>query len=429
MIKNKKVKKTLKILTPLVVVLFISSFFIYPYFVGKIIEESFKGVEESFKQNKNINPASSFERSYFSSKGTLSIDLPFELAKIDQAGSLKTSLEGAFNHLFLTSSNKLIIQGFKELGIENPLEILIKGNYGPLAGIHHEFKVADINLEATPKRPSSLEAKGVKASLTLGRDFSFKKISFDIPHLLKREGVMEYKIDNLQSLFYSSSDWGKIDSGLSLSFDSVSSLEQNFGPGVLDLTLRNIDAKAYQDLKPILGSFLKNSSNQAALIQVAIKAMRVLPRLLSLAPILEISRLNFNTPKGELMGHAAFQLKKDDDVNFSNVLDLFNAIVDLRAPKGAIHEMILQYQKVGILMKANLLTSTPEQQKKVLDKEKDKMEKEAQELIKKYIAQGHLKEEGNFYSFMATYQQRKLLLNGKAINFGELMPDLGIPGI
>jgi uncharacterized protein YdgA (DUF945 family) len=123
-----------------------------------------------------------------------------------------------------------------------------------------------------------------------------------------------------------------IDFTAQLSLQQAKTADRSFGPGELSLAVNNVPATALERLNAIQQRVRNSSlaSRDFALQAAGIEAAGLLPELLSHGIVIDMERLYFNTPDGEIIGHFHFSLPKTDPSSLMNIPYL-KSIIDLDA--------------------------------------------------------------------------------------------------
>ena len=112
-----------------------------------------------------------------------------------------------------------------------------------------------------------------------------------------------------------------IDYTTEVSLHQLRATGKTFGPGELILTINNIPAAALERLNTIQQRAMNASSpdHTIALQTAGIEAMGLLPELISHGISIDMERLYFNTPDGEIVGRINLRLPKSNPASLLNI--------------------------------------------------------------------------------------------------------------
>jgi len=150
-----------------------------------------------------------------------------------------------------------------------------------------------------------------------------------------------------------------IDSTTQMSLQQVKATGKSFGPGELSIAINNIPATALERLNAIQQRAMNaSSSDQSFALQAAgIEALGVLPELLSHGIVINMEKLYFNTPDGEIVGRFNLRLPKSNPASLLNIPYL-KSIMELDAgfslPVALIPEATMKRQIQPLLERGYL---------------------------------------------------------------------------
>jgi uncharacterized protein YdgA (DUF945 family) len=150
-----------------------------------------------------------------------------------------------------------------------------------------------------------------------------------------------------------------IDFTAQMSLQQAKTADKSFGPGELSLAFNNIPATALERLNAIQQRAMSTSSSgQAYALQAAgIEALGLLPELLSHGIVINMERLYFNTPDGEIIGRFNLRLPKSNPSSLLNIPYL-KSIIELDAgfslPVALIPEATMRNQVQPLLERGYL---------------------------------------------------------------------------
>jgi len=147
-------------------------------------------------------------------------------------------------------------------------------------------------------------------------------IAFTQGSILFESSEKSLKMDGLKVQSRSSEhDDRLIDSTTELSLQQINATGKTFGPGELSIAVNNIPATALERLNAIQQRAMNAppSDKTFALQAAGIEAAGLLPELLSHGIVIDIERLRFNTPDGEVDGHFNLSLAKSNPASLLNI--------------------------------------------------------------------------------------------------------------
>jgi len=200
--------------------------------------------------------------------------------------------------------------------------------------------------------------------------------------------------------------------------DEAQVADERFGPGQLVIEARNLDAAALVKFKNEIDALTRGNlpPAQAGMI-VAGKALEFIAVLSKKAPEVEITRLSFKTPEGEISGKGKFVLdgrKRDIAQNPMQMLSAFAGDLELSIPVAVLKRLltpqirrdIAAYRQSGALTADDLSQLGPEAMKEIVDR-----------VFPRYLARNEftrlLVEENGVYKLKLVIRQGQLLINGK----------------
>ncbi|MBI3571487.1 MAG: YdgA family protein [Gammaproteobacteria bacterium] len=194
--------------------------------------------------------------------------------------------------------------------------------------------------------------------------------------------------------------------------------EKRFGPGQLVMELRHLDAAALVKFKNEMDGIYRGKlpAPQAAMMMAG-KAMGLIGTLARKAPELEITRLSFKTPEGEISGRAKFVLdgrKTDLAQNPMKLLTSLTGDVEVSIPAPVVKQLLAPqirhdieaYREGGALSEAEMAKLDPEKMAEIVNR-----------VFPHYLARNeftrNLVEENGAYKLTLTIRQGQMLVNGK----------------
>ena len=225
---------------------------------------------------------------------------------------------------------------FDWLGMQSTTHMT--SNMGQVEGdiIIDGMKIAKDDTKVTLGKVSSeFDLHQTPAGLYLG-NANFSLPSFDVT-------VKDKKMFEL-SEFSLSSDSNIKDSLFSTNFNmSLKSLVANgltYGPGDLEIVLRNLDADVLADINR-QATAMQNGT-EAERQQAMMALLPELPKLFSKGAELEISKLSFKLPEGTIEGNLLVTLPKGDNANPFELIQKTQGNAKLKMPKAVVKQLMQQ---------------------------------------------------------------------------------------
>ena len=199
--------------------------------------------------------------------------------------------------------------------------------------------------------------------------------------------------------------------------------DTQYGPGVFELELRNLDAptlaRLQQDLKEEQAQPRRESS-EAAQMKTLSRYLAILPDLLKKSPELEIRQLDFKTSMGDFSGKArlAFDGTKAGPVASPVALiAALTAQAELRIGEGLLRSVL-----AGMLQ-GDLLQEWEDEEGEAPDDEviSAVVSTKVDEQLATLVAQNLLVKENGTYAASARYEAGQITLNGRPMSFQDLI--------
>jgi uncharacterized protein YdgA (DUF945 family) len=201
---------------------------------------------------------------------------------------------------------------------------------------------------------------------------------------------------------------------------------QNYGPGVLKLNIKNVDANAIAEInKKGMGIIESGGSSDLN----ALSLFFDLPKLLTLGPEIEVPEVNLNLPEGQIIGNFKVSLVKGEYLDPSQIIQNTKGEGQLRAPIDVIKPLMLsaikdklQKQTPAVVPQettqgapqgtdtSTIPTVTTAPEPVDVDAE---AQKQLDALLKNLIDKGYLKVDGKDYIIQFSLENQKLKLNGQ----------------
>ena len=199
--------------------------------------------------------------------------------------------------------------------------------------------------------------------------------------------------------------------------------EAQYGPGIFELELRNLDAASIARLQQAIRE-LQTQQPQPSVEQMQTMMLakygEILPGLLKKSPELEITQLQVKTSQGDFTGKAkiAFDGTKADSMQ--NLLALATALTaqaEFKVAEGLLHSVAATIMKESIVEE-----SKGEQGGTPSDQEVKKLATaRLDEQLNALVAQNILVKGNDNYQASASYKAGAIVLNGRPLSLQNLL--------
>jgi uncharacterized protein YdgA (DUF945 family) len=199
--------------------------------------------------------------------------------------------------------------------------------------------------------------------------------------------------------------------------------EAQYGPGIFELELRNLDAASISRLQQALHE-LQTQQPQPSVEQMQTMMLakygEILPGLLKKSPELEVTQLQLKTSDGDFMGKAkiAFDGTKADSMQ--NLLALATALTaqaEFKVGEGLVHSVAASVMKESIVeeSKGEQGGTPSDQEVKALATAR------IDEQLNALVAQNILVKGNDNYQASASYKAGAIVLNGRPLSLQNLL--------
>ena len=198
--------------------------------------------------------------------------------------------------------------------------------------------------------------------------------------------------------------------------EAVRAADKRFGPGELTIEARHLDAAALVKFKNELDATYRGNPPPAqAALMMAGKAMELIAALSRQAPELEITKLSFKTPQGEITGKAKFVLDGRKHIAAQNPLQLLMALSgrgELAIPAAVLKQVLAPviqqdieaYQRSGALTPQDMARLTPQAMGEIVDR-----------AFPQYLSRNgftrYFVADGDLYKMVISIRRGQLLIN------------------
>jgi uncharacterized protein YdgA (DUF945 family) len=267
----------------------------------------------------------------------------------------------------------------------------VKGTFGALTSEYNLHKVAnglylgDANLSA----PSIIVTQKDQTLFELN-DFKFDSSS-DID-------------DNLFSSHFKAS------------VNKIVANGQTFGPGNLEISVRNLDATVLARINE-QASRAKHGTD-AEKQQALFAMLPEVPKLFSRGAELEISDLSFTMPKGTISGSLSVSLPKGETNNPFEMIPKIHGKGNLKVPADMLSMALKETNKQKLLNQneaasaANIPAAAPAVTPEIMQKAAEMTTTQLTAMTQS----GLIEKQGDYYVIELTLDQGKLMVNGKLFN-------------
>jgi uncharacterized protein YdgA (DUF945 family) len=242
---------------------------------------------------------------------------------------------------------------------------------------------------------SKYDLQQTKQHLFLG-DFDVTLPKF----VIKKSGVKTWEMQQMSLHSSNNIHDGLFSCNLLATFQSLLT-DKQIGPGVLNLSLKNLDA----DVLAVIQKNLHAMHAQGMLDQrqLLFKLAPKIPALLSKGAVLEVSEMMLTTPLGVIEGDLSLNLPENPDMNVFQIYRLLNGNGSLKIPAKIIQDMLLDSIK-------QRLTNT--NQLELAKEARTLMDKQ----VKNLLSRGALVEQGQNYIINMKLMNGQLTINNKSFN-------------
>ncbi|MBA2650629.1 MAG: YdgA family protein [Legionella sp.] len=169
-------------------------------------------------------------------------------------------------------------------------------------------------------------------------------IKFYLPSFsLSEHDKKTFNIKELKANTDSDIEDNRFSSHVGLSFDSVLANDKTYGPGNMEISLRNINAEVLGRLNAMAKQMQNNPANQKNMLFTMIPEV---PKLFNEGAELEVSDFEFKLPQGPVKGNLFISIAKADITNPFELLQKIKGHATLKLPKEIVkvvmHRSVLQ---------------------------------------------------------------------------------------
>ncbi len=165
--------------------------------------------------------------------------------------------------------------------------------------------------------------------------------NFNLPTLsMVVKGQKMFEIADLAIKSDSDIEQHLFNTNFTITVKSIFANAKNYGPGVLEVALRNLDADVLAKINQQAAAMQNGTDAQRQ--QAVIALLPELPKLFSQGAEFEISKLSLVIPQGTIDGSLFVSLPKSDNVNPFDLMQKIHGKAKLQVPAAAVKELMQQ---------------------------------------------------------------------------------------
>jgi len=145
---------------------------------------------------------------------------------------------------------------------------------------------------------------------------------------------------------------GLFESTSKMSLDKVVANDKTYGPGLLEISIKNIDAKVLARLNTQVNKMQRTSGAERQ--QTMFAMLPEIPKLLAQGPRFEISTLKLTVPDGDIDGHFTIALPKTDAVNPFQIMQKIEGDGKFQVPAAIVKRAFIESLKQKATAQASL---------------------------------------------------------------------------
>lgn len=252
--------------------------------------------------------------------------------------------------------------------------------------------------------------------------------NFTLPEFnIQVKGQKIFEIAEL--LFKSKSDIEQhlFNTTFTLTVKSILANAQNYGPGEINLSVRNLDADVLAKINQQANAMQNGTEEQRQ--QAMIALLPELPKLFNKGAELEISKFNFKMPEGIIDGTLLISLPKDENANPFQLMQKIHGNAKLSVPAATVRELMKQavaqqmvkqpnaQPSIAKQLGAQSATQQPDQAAAVPQPAQPaSVEQQVDQQLNALKQAGLIVEKGTDYFIEVNLEQGKFTVNGKPFN-------------
>ncbi|WED43538.1 YdgA family protein [Legionella cardiaca] len=215
-----------------------------------------------------------------------------------------------------------------------------------------------------------------------------------------------------------------------LSLKKLVANNQSYGPGILKLSITNLEPAALAKINQQALDMMQNN-NDPNLVMLALLAE--LPRLLTKGPVLEVSEMTLHVPQGKIEGNLKIVLPKNETNDLNQTMQKMHGEGRFKAPIAVIRELMVASINSDLANKTQttadgtttpqpaaipMPASTPSTSMPVATPED--AQQQTDKILQNLVSKGFLKIEGRDYVLNFKIENQQLIVNGQPFNSAML---------
>ncbi|WP_058519228.1 YdgA family protein [Legionella parisiensis] len=210
-----------------------------------------------------------------------------------------------------------------------------------------------------------------------------------------------------------------MDIDFKLSLQNLYTDNQNYGPGILHISFRNLDPVIAAKINQQEFNLIQNNSDPNL---VTLAFATELPKLLAKGAVLELKEMALNVPDGKIIGNFKISLPKSEGDDLSQMMQKMSGEGYFKAPITTVKALVTTSIKNNL---ANNTQTTPDAQAappspisptQILANPDNQATTQAEKLLQDLVNKGLLKIERNDYVLTFKLENQKIFVNGQPFN-------------
>ena len=237
--------------------------------------------------------------------------------------------------------------------------------------------------------------------------------------IINAPDAQNFKLQGLDMRFNSAVNDNKVAIDCNLSLEKLTVDNQNYGPGVFRLNIKNLDPNVMAKLNQQEANMVENNVDpNLAMLAVAAE----LPKLLTKGPIIELSEMNLILPEGQINGNFKIWLPENEAKDSAKAMQKVRGEGHFKAPIRLVKSLTVSSIKSDLEKKAqkqqpaSVTNPTAAFPAPSAANPEAEAEKQAEQLISDLTNKGFLKVDGDYYVVNFTLENQKVMINGKPLN-------------
>ncbi|MCA0403263.1 MAG: YdgA family protein [Proteobacteria bacterium] len=169
----------------------------------------------------------------------------------------------------------------------------------------------------------------------------FGDVSFAFPSLvIMNQATKLLEIDQFNVRSNTNIENSLFSSQFKVSIDKLVSHDKTYGPGNLEVAIRNLDAEVLARINQQVNQIQQSQPAERQMAMLAL--LPELPKLFSKGPQFEISEMNLNLPEGAIEGNLLISLPKTDAGNPLELIKMVQGNGKLKVPAPVLKNLMTQ---------------------------------------------------------------------------------------